>query len=291
MAKQAAQAKNSGKDLVKKPQPAQNNPLAALNQNLTLPDYLQDDQMEGVEGLGRYVVPPRLKIVQAQSGEQFAEFDIGTVLLVPQMIVVANVGQPFYIIPFFMFAEFCTWNPWVMKAQLPTIRNRTFDPTSEIAIKSRNKETWFEICPEAPQNKQNDEKYKIRHCEHINYMCVLTGDHELAGTPFVISFHHSGFRDGQNLASLIKLRRASIYAGQYECKTESRNNDLGNWEGLAISNPSAESGVSPWVSPEDLPILKSQYQSYQEMFTSGSLRPEYEDETQEAGAPSSGGKF
>lgn len=278
MAKKAAVRGNNKNELVEK---KVYNPPAVQENSLALPDYLQDDQMEGVADLKRYVVPPRLKIVQAQSGEQYDLFGEGDVLLVPQMILVAKAGAPFHIIPIFQFTEFCVWNPWIMKSQLPVIRKRTTDPTSDIAMRARNQDHWFDICPEAPPQKQSDEKYKIRFCEHINFMCVLTGDHELAGNPFVISFHHSGFRDGQNLSGLIAMRRASIYAGQYECVTEERKNDIGSWMGLRLQNPSADSGVPPWVSADDLPVVKNMFNSWQEIFKRGDLRPEYEDDTEE----------
>lgn len=255
-----------------------------------LPAHLQQYTGEtGLENLKQYVVPPRLKIVQDQSGDQYKDFNTGDIILVPQMIMIAESGQPFYITPIFTYTEFCIWNPWILKGQIPIIRERSIDPKSDIARRSRNKETWFATCPEAPQAKQKDEKYQLRYCEHVNYICSLEAGHEMSGTPFVISFHHSGFFDAQKWASLITMRsnngRIPIFAGVYEAKSVERSNNQGHWMGLDITNPSLEAtqrGIPLWVPDDRFQTFVNFFKSFKDLHDHGDLRAEYDDDIQDA---------
>lgn len=292
----------------------QNLPANIQPQNLVpsnAPSYLQKyDAPQGsvpdsLSNLARYWVPPRLKIVQAQSGDQYKDFEVGDVLLVPQMTLIAKNNQPFWITPIFMAVEFCVWNPYGLKGQLPVIRDRSTDPDSNIAkrARSKNKDSWYDFCPEAPPAKKDDPQFKLRYCEHINYYCTLSfnnnqPDHpanSYARTPFVISFHHAGFYDGQNLCTLVLSRRKQSYADIFECRTVDRSNNLGKWKGLQIANPSLDSKMPAFVEDEqEFLDYKALYDSIQSKFDSDSIRVDYEDDAAELAAssvPDSKGKF
>lgn len=280
----------------------------AIAAQSAMPSYLQkykpdDNKPTGLQDLQKYWVPPRLKIVQSQSGEQYKKnFQVGDVLLVPQMSLVAHSGESFWITPIFQYTEFCLWNPYGMKGQLSAIRERSTDPSSQIARRARSKKEadWYEICPESPKTKQNDPQYMLRNCEHINYICVLrfNGEkpkhpaNELVNNPFVISFHHASFWEGKQLSTLILNRQQAIFACQYELTSADKSNAKGNWKGLNINNPSMDSGMTGFVdSEEDFLAYRTMYETIQRQFVEGEIRTEYEDEEESEPVADSAGKF
>lgn len=274
----------------KRKEMSKNLPATVASSNTNVPSYLQKYQqgskpLAGLEQLKQYWTPDRIKIVQGQSGEKFKQFPVGSVVLIPQMIKVADPGQPFWVTPIFLFVEFCVWNPYGLKGQLPTIRERTFDANSEIARKARSRklEDLFAVCPDLPpnlKNKKEDQNYMLRYCEHINHICVLRRndkyqDHPAnthTNIPVIFSFHHSGFYEGKSLATLILNRRVDIYAGQYELSTVDKTNSKGTWKGFNISNPSYNSGFSGFVeNEEDYLLYKGLYEDLQSKFIGGEI--------------------
>jgi len=218
---------------------------------------MQEDKREGTETLREFIIPPRLKVVQPLSGEPFSTmFNKGDVVLVPTMTRAAEVlldenkkptkaGAPFVFVPVFFFAEYCAWNPLSMKGTLPAIRERSLDPKSDIARKSRNPDTREERCPES-----KDPKDLIRYQEHLNFVCVLLNTGETSGVPLVISFARAEHSSGRNLASLIAMRSAPIFGCIFEAHAQLRQNQKGSWYGLDITNPSVASGFGGHVTDE-----------------------------------------
>lgn len=225
------------------------------------PDFMLDDAELGMDDLTQHIIPPRLKVVQRQSEARFLErFNPCDVILMPQEIAIAQAklnsnGKPgdestvFHFVPLFMFAEFCQWNPLEMKGTLDSIRQRSTDPKSALAQKCRNKELWFEPCPENP-------KLMCRNVEHLNYIVTLV-NHPLAGMQLVMSFARAEHRAGSNLAALIKMRKTFV-GGVYEAVARLRVNNKGQWFGIDVQNPSEESGVNPFIQDS------AQYQAYKE---------------------------
>jgi hypothetical protein len=255
---------------------------------LSVPSFMQNDAQIGTEVLRQYVIPPRVKVVQPTSKEPFSKlFNVGDVVLVPQMVTVAPVilddkkrptdtGTPFHFIPVFFFAEWCIWNPYQLKGSLPPIRERTIDPKSEIAIRARNPETRLAPCPE-------DQKWNIRYCEHLNYCVVLTGEGMAAGTPVVMSFVRSEHRAGSNFASLIKMRRAPIFGCQFEAVSRYRKNDQGEWYGIDVMNPSVESDMGGWVTDEAVyEMLRVKHLELKQSHDESRIVVDHEDPEEEA---------
>jgi hypothetical protein len=236
------------KDLVKKPEGG----------SLALPDYLRNEEALGVEELGQFVTPPRLKVVQPLSDRDtfLTKFNPGDVVAVPQLLLVSPMkdpaddavasdnGVPFHFVPIFFFVEWCLWNPLKARGTLPCIRERSLDPKSPLAVKSRNPATWTEPCPEMPDEA-------IRYTEHLNFICMLRDKPELGNVPVVLPFSRSEHRCGSNLASLIKMRHAPIFACQFEASVGFRQNAKGQWYGIDVTNPSTKSGVTGFVQDEE----------------------------------------
>jgi len=222
-----------------------------------LPQFMQEAQVWGIEDLGRYIVLPRVKVVQRQSSSEILrDHDPGDVIVVPQTFLIASVemdgdgrplnhGEPFRFVPLFFYAEWCTWNPYELKGSLPAIRERSLDPASALAEKARTPSKRFEPCPESASGKQ------CQNVEHLNFVISLVGDNPLAGTPLVISFCRAEHYAGSTFAALIKMRKAPLFGCQFEAATRHRTNAKGNWFGIDVSNPAKESGVAFFVEDQE----------------------------------------
>lgn len=249
-------------------------PARALQEQL--PAFMQNETDFGIGTMVEYIVPARLKIVQKQSGPPFDElYDPGTVIMVPQMSVISEVGdgrqgKPFFFVPVFFFAEWCQWNPLETKGTLPSIRSRTMNPNDPLVAKCRDSRLWHEQCPEMPDKM-------IRNVEHLNFLVVLI-NHAFSGLPILISFSRASHRSGSNLAALIKMRRAPIYGCQFMAQTGYRTNNKGQWYGLDALNPTEDSGVSPFVeSEEQFNQFKELHNQLKEAHAKSQIRPDYDD--------------
>ena len=146
------------------------------------PSYITPENRNlGAEDFGQYIKPPRMKIVQPTSRAPLSEkFAPGSAVLVPRMELIAEKGKPFLFTPIFFFPEWCTWNPLAAPG-LSTIRARSYDPKSSIAVKCRDKATRSEVCPEAPS-------LQITHQEHLNLAVILHGVDGMEETPVIMTF-------------------------------------------------------------------------------------------------------
>jgi hypothetical protein len=263
-----------------------------------LPAFMQDDRKMGVENLREFIIPPRMKVVQPLSGEPFSTlFNKGDVVLVPTMSRVAEVmldankkptksGGPFCFVPVFFFAEWCAWNPITLKGTLPAIRERSLDPKSDVARKSRNADTREERCPES-----KDPKDVVRYQEHLNFVVVLLGTGETSGIPLVMSFSRGEHRTGANLASLIAMRSAPIFGCIFEAHAQERSNQKGTWYGLDVTNPSIASGMSGVVTDEkQYAALKRLHLEMKDAHAKNLIIVDHDDNDIDANAESESGK-
>lgn len=249
---------------------------------MALPDYMKDAD-HGTDDLDKFVVPPRLQIMQKLSPDRLVDsFGVGAVVVMPQELLVAGMspekkGEPFFLIPLFFFAEWISWNPRATKGSLPVIRDRSLNISSEVARKARTRETWLEDCPECPgEGKSN----KIQNSEHLNWVVMLINGHALEGTPMVLSLSRGDHRSGTNFSSLIKMRRAPMYACRFEAVVAERPNALGNWFGFDVTNPSLESGLAPMLGSDDetlFRILEEEHSRLKTAHQENLLRVDYED--------------
>lgn len=271
-------------------------------QGENLPAFLQNvsGDADGTELLGQYVKPPRIKIVQPQSGATLkASFNEGDVICTPQNIIVSPVvlneknrptdkGNPFFFVPLFFYPEFCCWNPIQMKGTLPVIRERSLDSKSEIALKAKNFNAREELCIEDINfEKEGRAQYRIKYVEHMNFVVMLM-NHELFGTPLVLSFSRGSYKDGCNFSATIKMRRKPIYACQFQASVSQRTSTKAGdsyWFGWDIVNPPPSvQGVSPWVEDEQLFLyFQEQHEYFKAIYNDGILVADYDENDFDAG--------
>jgi len=234
----------------------------------TMPAHVtKEDKSKGVGDIKNFVRPPRLKIVQFIKSDTYDKFDPGTLIVVPQL---AAITMPITFTPLFFFPEWCVWNPIQLRSMLPVIRERTFNPNSQIASKSRNSSQRSFDCPE---NKE----YKCTIAEHLNLLVMIHGDTDVQNVPVVMTFLRGEYKTGQTLLSMIQLRGKSIYAGIYAAtidKNKPRVNDKGKWFGFDFTNPDGEA----WVQNEaEFNVYKTLHESYATAHANQSIIIEHDE--------------
>jgi hypothetical protein len=225
-----------------------------MKANAQMPAWMAEADREGVEDLGQYIIPPRIKVIQKTADEQYAkQFKEGDAVLVPQKVLLVSADEPFYFTPLFFFTEYLVTNPIEVKGSQPFIRERTLDPHSEIAKKARDPERRTEPYPDPPANVKGSEKWEINNVEVLNYLVLIQGREDLTGMPVCLSFSKSEWMQGSRLAGLIKMRRAPIYGCVFQGMVPStvRRNPQGAWYGIDVGNPDEDSEVSPFVEDEE----------------------------------------
>ncbi|KKN77767.1 hypothetical protein LCGC14_0357410 [marine sediment metagenome] len=251
---------------------------------LALPDYLQGEEVKGVDDLAKFIVPPMLKIVQDTSDRDVKNtFNLGDVYASPQKVLISRIimnehdkpgetGTPFYIAPIFFYAEAICWRPI---GSTPAIVERTTDQTDPLFVKARNPKLWNEVI-------DGDD---CRNCEHLNFVCMILGEGVLNDTPVVLSFSRSGYKVGQRFAAIIKMRKAPIYSTQFGAQVVTRSNSKNEWYGIDIFNPPGDSGIDPFVPTKEVfEMYKLLHEAYAEAHASSSLVADYE-ETNVEGEP------
>lgn len=257
--------------------------LPASAQLPQLPAHLQKDRgaIKGTQLLGQYVVPPRLKIVQAMAGPPYDQFAQGTTLCVQSsgLVLVADYnydekhkpmeyGQSFYFVPLFFYPEFSAQNPLAAKGTLQFIRERTTDPNTNLARLAKNRAAVD--CPEFPGEQ-------IKYVEHLNFICMLL-NHELFGTPVVMSFMRGEHKYGRAFADKINARRTDLYGCVFEARAAVHANEKHSWYGFDCENPRTPD-VSPWVEDANLCAeFERLYDSFADIHRQGLLQANYDDD-------------
>ena len=254
------------------------------------PSYLQDYTGPlGTERMDEYMVPPRLKVVQKNSSAALLEkFNPGDVILLPQAVLVSgvvlndknkptDVGKPFHVVPLFFFPEWVAFNPLETRGTLPSVRYRTFDSKDPIVAKCKDSRLWLEPCPEMPE--KDGKQLKVTNRELLNFVVAIVGNGEHCEIPVTLTFSSASHFTGATWCTQIRNKRAPCYSCQFEMRTRLGNNSKGEWYRLEISNPSENSGVSPWVSPEErFREYEKLYRNLQETFDKKLLRPDISGE-------------
>lgn len=207
------------------------------NTLITRPSYVtvqgQEDR-EFLQEAQKYMQPPRLKIIQKTSGEEFTEHGKeGDIILVPHMLPIGGLETPFTFVPLAFFPTFICINPYKMKGTLPFIRHMEFDENSEVAKKARA--LVQEPCPE----NQNE---KIKYGVALNYL-IMIEDMELpTSLPIAMFFRSGDFKTGQILLSMIQERNSKSYLCRFTGHSQ-KNVSQGNpWYGYTFMN-----APDPWI--------------------------------------------
>jgi hypothetical protein len=269
-----------------------------LQQPYEVPSYLQGK--DGAEDFAQYIQPPRLKVVQKSASDELLErFNPGDVILIEQgqdPVLVAPIelnangkpgdnGKPFHVIPIFFYPEWCTWNPIEKKGAEPAIVQRTIDPNDPLVALCRNAKLRQEQCGEV----EGKAIYR-RHVEHLNFIFLITGQHELAGVQCVMSFFRGEHRSGSSFMALHNKRKAKLYGCVYQAQVAKRVTQH-TWHGIDMSNPSAESKIAPFVTQEQFSLLEPVAKELAEAHKKNLIVTHYDDDDTFDSAPGDSKQF
>ena len=177
------------------------------------PDYLAKyiEQDDSLDGLKEYRVVPRFKIIQATTDTDLKKnFGEGSVIIRPGDAMICKFEEEpksFNFVPLFFFAEWAKWRD--LKGTGSMILDRSHDPTSELAIKSKTANTRRELY-NGHENYEEKDKLYNSYVEHLRFIGVIYGDHPLVGTPVTLSFERGEWGQGKNFISAVSLRRQII---------------------------------------------------------------------------------
>lgn len=277
------------------PKRADGGPLALSSQ---VPDFMKPHGVEGTEVLKQYVTPPRVKVCQPLSKppliDRFRPGEVAVVPLLERLSLqdfddrTANEDQPvaFYFAPIFFYPEWCAWNPIELKGTAPAILERSLDPRSALAKKTRDPETRQEKKLDEqgnPMTKDGRPMY-VKNLEHLIYVVQIVGEHPLAGFVCSMTWASGEHKYGANFNALVGQRKAPLYGCQFAAVVRRRANEKGWWYGIDVENPPEGGAVTPFVmDPEQFELRKAAHLEYRGIYEAKLLRVDHEDDLGEAG--------
>lgn len=242
-----------------------------------------------------HVVLPRVKIIQGMTDQTLKEqFGEGSIILRPGDALVAGKGETFDFVPLFFYAEYCKWSDR-RDDENPTIMERSFDKTSDIAKRALDPSRRMEVYEE-DKSKPADKQKRFRWVEHYNFPGVIYGDHPLAGTQVTLSFSKGEHSVGSNLIQAIRMRREEIdgerrkvplWAQVWNFRPSFRDRGDNKWWGLDY-----QPGEVPLIQPEEAEDMRKAYEDFSQLHEAKKLAVDYDDENKDDPAETAGsGEF
>lgn len=262
-----------------------------------VPSYLANftgEQDDSKKGMGEYRILSRVKVVQATSDPDLLKIhSAGTVIFSSTGALVSPVNKEtqksakFLFVPLVFFAEFCAFND--RKDQdSDMIEERSFDPTSEIANKSRDPDKRFErYGPGDPKAKADDparqHKYVRRFVESMNYAGIIYGEHPLAGESCVVSFARGEYGQGTRYVNATRMNKLPLWAQVWEFNSAFRAPDEDRkWYGLDFSPCTLPDGNPMPIKESEVPVFKELYEKLKELHKRRVLMVDRKDEAGES---------
>lgn len=207
-----------------------------------LAEHLEADT--SLDGMEQFVIIPRFKVVQAMSSAELKEkHGEGSIIVQPGSGLAHKRGdkqqKPLLFVPLMFFTEWCKWSDLHDKEN-PSIMERTFDPTSELAKRAAD--------PKLRQEKYSDgTDKKFSYVQHFVFPGIIYGDHPLAGTQVTLSFERGEFNTGRAFISSTRMRRGKmddgtqvpvpLWAQVWELESNTRKGEKGTWYGIDPKAP------------------------------------------------------
>ncbi len=252
----------------------------------SLPAFMQNKPVEGLEVLSKFQSYQRIIIVQPQAkSDKKAMFGgEGVVGMVPMNKPLALKGVEFIAIPLMFFPSWESWRDNNDKSGpngSPVIES-TFDEVSDLAKKCKAR-----LSEQYPNPADPTRPFNRRYLEILNFI-VAIDDGEFKGEIAMMSFMSGEHRNGANLCGTIRRRPGSIYANRFTFKTSLRKRPKGEWYGFDTNNPTPEQG-GPFVSDEKtFDQLKELHHSLKAAMANGKFNIERGGEDAEAEADGGG---
>jgi len=182
--------------------------IVPQNTAVAVPDWLRNQKPEGIEAVGAYQNLARLKVVQAQSDEELQdELGLGSLVIVPDRVLVATFEQPVKATPIFFWPSWALWRDANDQSGPPVVEETT-DPSSKIALRAKSAQARVEPYPDNPG-------MKFTYREQLNFLFRIH-EGEAAGMLAVHAFSSGGHAEGARLCGYLKRKAVPIYANVIE---------------------------------------------------------------------------
>ena len=249
------------------------NPIITKDQ---LPEWMQSEAVQGKEEVGKYQQSPRLTVVQPQSApETKAIGPEGSAIIQPEGTLLIEPEQETVVIP---IAFWATWeiHSDIDDNQSPYVIEQSFDPTSEIARKSRSRDTREETYGDG---------FTMKFVECLNFAFMID-EGPMKGQMVIHSFSGGEHSTGRRFCTVIQNRPVSIFANRFALSTALRQRDRYSWYGFVFNAPS--SGQPIVDSKEQYDELQTIYEGVMEAVQQGAISADTSDADGDASTASSG---
>jgi len=255
------------------------------------PDFVVqavEDGDDSVAVLEKKQVLPKAIVVQGLSKPDLLVHGLGSVIVSSTKILGQN--ESMNVVPVFFFDEYVVERDRRDKSG-SSIMARTFDDSSEIALRSANADRRWEVMEGGP--KENP--FRCRYVQRLCFACVIYGDNEFAGQPIILTFAKGDIMDGTNWQGAILMRkiggqRAPLWSQVWKIGCVEKLNKGGDkWWGLR--HGVVDDGQI-WVTNDEGPGFRKLYTDLRDAHKRNMLAVEEVDEPDTDSAPADGeGKF
>lgn len=209
--------------------------------------YTEEDT--SLDLMEKYKVLPIMKIIQMTTKSELKDqFGEGSVIILPgsQRLCKKKVEE-FQVVPVFFYPEWVKWSDQRDKGKNSVI-DRTLDESHEIATRAMDKNTRFEKYEGGPPDKP----FNYRYAAHLNFICMVYGEHALAGVTCVLSFSRGEYRKGESFIQAAKLRRigskrAPLWSQIWNLSCNFREFADKKWYGIDYATPQ-----DPFITNEEM---------------------------------------
>jgi len=172
----------------------------ATQEPAQVPAYLKTSEPKGVDELAQYRSTPRLKIIQAMTDDAIqTEFGLGSVVIMPDSVLLTRYSEPFMAVPVFFWPSWATWRD-LTDTSGPMIVEESLDPESTVAMAAKNSKKRVEPYSDDPSMNWH-------HVESLNFALEIQ-DGQSAGAVVVASFCKGGHSEGRRLCGYLARKSA-----------------------------------------------------------------------------------
>lgn len=253
-----------------------------------LSKFLETDT--SLSNMDSYVIVPRFKIIQQMTDAELKKrVGEGSVIIKPGDAVVWKEGDPpFQFVPLFFFPEWTIMSDRRDKDS-PMFLSRTFDPSSKIA-KAAADPQLRSVPYEGHEGRPEKDQWKRRYVEHLRFIGLIYGDHDLVGTPVTLSFEKGEYYNGRDFISAIKYRKhlidgkrssVPLWSQIWNFHVSLRPSDDGSWYGFDFTPPEVKI-----IKPEEVEEFYAQHCDLRDAHQEQRIRvdgDEHEEERAEDG--------
>lgn len=238
----------------------------AVQEAAEAPDFMREHAGEGMEGMGQWRQTSRVKIVQAQSDDQLVEdFGMGTAIISPDNLTMAEYGQPVRVIPLFHYSSFAQWRDNRDKDGMPVVEEvyAQNHPIAERALNPSMREQPYE----------DGSNRKWRYVHHLNWV-IEVQDGPARGCVAILSFDRGSYSTGRKFINYLERREqkgAPLYGNIVELAVEKRSNQNDErYYAFEFGTPSE--GGQYVAGREEMERLRDAYLSIKDAYEQGGLR-------------------